>query len=149
MRWLLLSAFATTSLAACRSATGPVNRPQEATGEPQAATPAETPAQTPAEAPTSGVGSEAVALAVSRALATQRGISPSDVKVLSVEAVVWPDSSLGCPEPGQMYLQVLTPGYRVAAEVAGERLEAHTDRATPPHVVTCAHPGPPVAEGSR
>ena len=34
-------------------------------------------------------------------------------EVRSVEAVEWPDTSLGCPEPGMMYAQVITAGYRI------------------------------------
>ena len=31
-----------------------------------------------------------------------------------VYAVEWPDSSLGCPQQGRSYLQVITPGYLVS-----------------------------------
>lgn len=30
-----------------------------------------------------------------------------------VEAVVWPDGSLGCPQPGLSYTQALVPGWRL------------------------------------
>jgi hypothetical protein len=52
---------------------------------------------------------------------------PEEIKVISVEEVVWPDTSLGCPEPGKFYAQVLVPGYRVILEVGGRRVEVHTD----------------------
>ena len=32
------------------------------------------------------------------------------VQILRAEKVTWSDSSLGCPEPGMLYTQVLTPG---------------------------------------
>ncbi len=32
-------------------------------------------------------------------------------------AVEWSDGSLGCPQPGQMYPQVITPGYHVVLRV--------------------------------
>ncbi len=35
------------------------------------------------------------------------------LRITSVEAVTWPDSSLGCPRPGMAAMQVLTPGQRV------------------------------------
>jgi hypothetical protein len=31
----------------------------------------------------------------------------------TTEAVTWPDGSIGCPRPGQMYTQAVVPGYRV------------------------------------
>jgi len=52
---------------------------------------------------------------------------PEEIKVILVERVVWPDTSLGCPEPGKFYAQVLVPGYRIILEVGGKRVEVHTD----------------------
>ncbi|MEN8239843.1 MAG: hypothetical protein ABFR53_11670, partial [Actinomycetota bacterium] len=46
-----------------------------------------------------------VAVAVAD-LATQRGVVPSRIAVVSAESVVWPDGSLGCPIPGMRYTQV-------------------------------------------
>ena len=40
----------------------------------------------------------------------------ADIRVLSEEAVTWSDGSIGCPKPGMMYTQVLTPGYHVVVE---------------------------------
>jgi hypothetical protein len=45
------------------------------------------------------------------------------------EEVTWPDSSLGCPEPGMMYAQVLTPGYRIKLQIGGKVYEYHTGKA--------------------
>ena len=50
------------------------------------------------------------------------------ISVLSAESVTWPDGSLGCPEPGMQYIQVLTEGFRVQLEARGRRAEYHTDR---------------------
>lgn len=52
---------------------------------------------------------------------------PEEVKIVLVEQVTWPDTSLGCPEPGKFYAQVLVPGYRVVVEVGGRKFEVHTD----------------------
>lgn len=46
-------------------------------------------------------------------LAKQNGLPIKKLEVDSVKAVQWPDSSLGCPQPGMMYAQVITPGYQV------------------------------------
>jgi hypothetical protein len=46
--------------------------------------------------------------------------------VVEVTAVTWPDPGLGCPEPGAVYPQVLTPGYRIRLEADGRRLEYHS-----------------------
>ena len=54
------------------------------------------------------------------------GLPKSDIKVVSVEAVQWPDTSLGCPQPDMMYAQVVTPGYRIILEAGGQVYEYHS-----------------------
>jgi hypothetical protein len=61
-------------------------------------------------------------------LAEDLGIEAHNIEVVSIEAVQWRDSSLGCPRPGQSYLTVITPGFRVILEADGERYEYHTDQ---------------------
>ncbi len=52
-------------------------------------------------------------------LAQRLGIETSAIEVVKAEEVMWPDASAGCPQPGQAYAQVQTPGYEVVL-VAGE-----------------------------
>lgn len=52
-------------------------------------------------------------------LAGRLGIDSSSVKVVLVEEVVWSDTSLGCPQPGMSYAQVLTDGMRIVLEAEG------------------------------
>ena len=55
---------------------------------------------------------------------------PADqLTLVMVEPRQWPDSSLGCPKPGEFYAQVITPGYLVVVAGAGRELEYHTDEA--------------------
>ena len=56
-------------------------------------------------------------------LATTR----DQLRVEQVESRDWPDSALGCPQPGVMYAQVVTPGFLIVISVGGKRLEYHTD----------------------
>jgi len=69
---------------------------------------------------------QSVALCVAD-LAEQLEVSEVDIQVLSAEPVDWPDTSLGCPEPGMMYAQVITPGFQVTLQVGEEVYEYHTD----------------------
>jgi hypothetical protein len=48
-----------------------------------------------------------------------RGVN-GDISVVSAYAVTWTDGSLGCPESGRMYPQVLTSGFQVIVSVAGK-----------------------------
>lgn len=85
------------------------------------------PAGTPAirAAPTTN-SPTAVRLAVD-ALAHDLQLRPEEIQVVLVEDRDWPDSSLGCPEPGRAYLQVITPGHRVILAAGGRQYRYHTD----------------------
>jgi hypothetical protein len=52
-----------------------------------------------------------------------------DATIVSVEAVEWPNACLGVSRPDEACAEVITPGYRVTVERAGERVEYHTDLA--------------------
>ena len=58
-------------------------------------------------------------------LAQRLSIPTSQIKVIETKEVVWPDASLGCPQPGNVYAQILTPGYLVTLEYAGDEYEYH------------------------
>lgn len=59
--------------------------------------------------------------------ARRSGSAAEALRVLSVAGVTWPDTSLGCPEPGRLYAQVLTPGHRVTiVEPSGQAWVYHT-----------------------
>jgi len=73
-------------------------------------------------------------------LACRRGIDKSNIGVVAVEAVNWPDTSLGCPQPDMMYAQVITPGYRILLSYADETYVYHTDRGS--RVVYCQSGSP-------
>ena len=45
----------------------------------------------------------------------------------STESVQWPDASLGCPQEGQGYAQVITPGYKLVFDLAGTPYEVHSN----------------------
>lgn len=49
------------------------------------------------------------------------------IRLAGAEAVDWPDAALGYPRPGQVYAQVISPGYRVRLELPdGRAVECHT-----------------------
>jgi hypothetical protein len=67
-------------------------------------------------------------------LALRLKVAEGDVKIKSVQAVDWPDTALGCPQPGQMYAQVITSGYRIILTAGGKDFEYHSDRS---RVIPC------------
>ncbi len=66
-------------------------------------------------------------------LANRLGVDTTDVRVLEVKAVNWPDACLGLSTPATFCAQVVTPGYRVVLEVGGQKYVYRTDRGE--HVV--------------
>jgi len=81
-------------------------------------------------------------------LAQRLGIDPEAVTVQGLEETEFPDASLGVPEPGKVYAQVLTPGYTIkllagsetyAYHVSSERLVfAPQEEAAPQGSITIA-----------
>src|SRR5215475_7566537 len=45
--------------------------------------------------------------------ASHLSVSRDTLRVGQVQPRDWPDASLGCPQPGQLYSQVVTPGFLV------------------------------------
>lgn len=75
-------------------------------------------------------------------LANRLSIQIVEITVVEATAVVWPDGSLGCPEEGMVYAQVLTPGYLIRLQSGDQEFEYHASRGT--EVVYCENPMPPV-----
>jgi hypothetical protein len=69
------------------------------------------------------------------AIARDLGVAPEEITSVKITPRVWPDAALGCQRPGEVYAQVLTPGYLVEIELGGERHEFHTDERD--YVVRC------------
>jgi hypothetical protein len=91
--------------------------------------PAPTPTSPVASAPTVAAppGAAVALLAVRQDLARRLNLAEAQIALIRAEAVDWPDSSLGCPQPGMMYLQVVTPGYRLVLAAGGVSTEYHAD----------------------
>jgi hypothetical protein len=73
-------------------------------------------------------------------LAQTFSLAPTAIEVVSVEAVDWADASLGCPQPGMGYAQVITPGLRITLQAEGWTYTYHADLAG--QVVLCSQAGP-------
>jgi hypothetical protein len=70
---------------------------------------------------------------------SQRVSAPaSAIQVLTVQPVVWDDSSLGCPQPGNSYLQAQTPGVRVVFSYQNKTYQYHG--AESGNFLYCEHP---------
>lgn len=50
-------------------------------------------------------------------------VSPDSVRITSARVVDWPDGSLGCPAPDQVYTQMVVPGFHVLAAVGVRKFD--------------------------
>ena len=88
----------------------------------------------PAPAIATNQSPEAVAR---RIIAEHTGAAPGDINIISVEAVEFSDSSLGCPKPDMAYLQVITPGHKVVASTAADNAKLLDVRLSGRHGFVC------------
>lgn len=79
-------------------------------------------------APDWPAGADAAVRAALNDLAARLKIAPENVQVVSVQAIDWPDTSLGCPQPGMFYAQVITPGYKISLSTGSQQAEYHADK---------------------
>lgn len=63
-----------------------------------------------------------------QAIAQKLGVALDQVVLASYTPVDWPDSCLGAAQPGEMCLQVITPGYRAFFDTPQGPIEVHLDR---------------------
>lgn len=126
-----LTAVAVLALAACVAP--PPSPAVPPSTQPPAAAPTPTPTAVidvpPSEVdpPASSGQSDIADLAVQFA-AGELGVDPASVQVVSVEPVDWRNSCLGVEVPGEMCLEVITPGYRVVLEIDGQQVFVHTNQ---------------------
>lgn len=155
-RWSVMLAIGAIVLAACGTPVGGGDASEDAPGqeqslptiapgadEPEATEPANEPGDTPIPVePNNGIGDGATGgeLPVSldgpypkavTDLSERLGIDASDITVVEARAVTWGDSSLGCPEPGKLYTQVLTDGWLIVLEAKGTTYEYHAGSGDP------------------
>jgi hypothetical protein len=120
-----IATLVAASLASCAAA-----------GEAPRATPRAPPVRIPAPALNDQpagqpVSTTAIPIEVRRSVVADAArrfkVAESSVVLTRAEQVTWPNSALGCPEPGTMYTQALVPGFRVVAKTTGGELLYHTD----------------------
>jgi hypothetical protein len=79
-------------------------------------------------------------------LAEKLNVPSDQIDLISAQAVVWSDSSLGCPQPDMNYLMVLTDGYRIVLAVDDEPYYYHANQRG--YGIFCDNPSPPYSEGA-
>jgi hypothetical protein len=62
------------------------------------------------------------------ALSENLGLTVDKIRLVSTEAVEWPDGCLGVADAGLTCAQVITPGFRVRLEADGKKVEYRTNQ---------------------
>jgi hypothetical protein len=78
-------------------------------------------------------------------LAKRLSIPAVEITVLEATPVVWPDASLGCPQPGMAYTQVPEDGLLIRLQAGGQVYEYHSGGIRDPFLCenTVKDPHPP------
>ena len=97
------------------------------------------PPDTPAPSANETVPAE-IEAAARKLLADELGADEEGFRLDSSEGMGWPDTSLGCPQEGMAYAQVLTPGYKLVFDLAGRSHAVHTN-SDGSHLVICRDAG--------
>ena len=74
--------------------------------------------------------------AARKLLADELAVGEADFRLDSSQGMGWSDASLGCPQEGMAYAQVITPGYRLVFSLAGASHAVHTN-SDGSHMVIC------------
>ncbi len=65
-------------------------------------------------------------------LAARLSVSGQEIEMLQAEFVTWRDSSVGCPQSGYQYMQVLTNGSRITLSANKQTFYYHSGGNRPP-----------------
>ena len=81
--------------------------------------------ETPEAGPAPGLPEDAESLVTLAKfdLTLRTGVDFEDISLQSLEEILFDDASLGVPEPGMAYEAVVTPGFIIILEAAGESYE--------------------------
>jgi len=83
---------------------------------------------TPTQTPTATPDPQTVALkAATGHLVALTGLPASEIRVVSITYVEWPNSQLGCSPDGVVSAPVITPGYQIILQARGQQYEYRSD----------------------
>ena len=154
-RWILLTILLVLTFGGCSLFTPETGRAQAPTPLQPAKSPSEAAVLTPSVEPSiqgtemnpslpipAAGNIQALVEKAKEDLSQRQSIFTSEIKVMESKEVIWPDTSLGCPQPGTAYTQIATRGYLIRLEANGREFEYHANIHN--YVFYCENPMPPV-----
>ena len=154
-KWIMLISLLSLALSSCSPERLPASPSAPAVSaasetpslqvEPTRPDPAPTrlaePTQTLPSPTSSPAGLEPMIKTARRDLASRLFVSIDQVSLLRVSQVNWANSGLGCPEPGLVYAQVITPGFLIILSSGQKEYEYHAGQDQ--HAFFCKNPEKP------
>jgi hypothetical protein len=58
---------------------------------------------------------------IKQTIADKLSVPIEDITIIDQEQVYWPDTSMGNPQPGFFYAQVIVPGYKITVQVGEDK----------------------------
>lgn len=92
------------------------------------ASPQTVPQKPPVQEPSVPEEDKTIVGLVKKDLSQSKGIPVSQIKLVSIEEVMWTDSCLEYAREGEMCLQVITPGYKIILSDGTKTYEYHTNK---------------------
>ena len=106
----------------------PVINPEFATPTPVTAVKAvKTPTPIPTPIPTPTPQAPSFGGLFMAELSNELGVPPSDIQIDSYSEYTFSDASLECPKPGELYAQVLTPGWIIIFNADNKKYKIHSN----------------------
>jgi hypothetical protein len=139
--WLLFMVSGCGQMTTPDAPTGSINTP-ETPAIPNSPTQGEAKQMTPSLPTPEDPGLQSLVEKAKSDLGERLSISLTQINLVEMTEVEWSDSSLGCPQPGMDYLQVITPGYLILLEADAQTYEYHSNRDT--YFVYCENQSPPL-----
>ena len=135
-RIALAAAIALMVAAACNGEDPEKGAPEMATAAPAMESGAPDSQRNTPAAPADETVPEKIETAARELLADELDVDEGGFKLNSSGRMAWSDASLGCPQAGMAYAQVITPGYKLIFDLAGMSYAVHTN-ADGSHMVIC------------
>jgi hypothetical protein len=122
-QWLPLAILLLIGTVACQ----PISRLPLSTPDATATMTSEEPVMpiTPMPAGAAALANSRPVLQAIDALADTLSLTAAEIELLDARAVVWPDGSLGCPQPDMMYPQVQVEGIVIRLRAGGKEYQYH------------------------
>jgi len=76
-------------------------------------------------------------------LAQRLSVSVTSINLVKIDEILWPDASLGCPQPDNVYAQTQTSGYLIKLEHDEDEFEYHANMHG--FIFYCENPTPPIS----